>query len=103
MKFSRIRKRCATQDIIHARQNMSHIARFILFLTILESALLSACGVPSSTGAAAPPNADQLVTFNTEGIAVVRGYVSGGSFSSKASIIKIDIPTKVEGIKTNMT
>jgi hypothetical protein len=83
---------------------MKHTTKFILFLIIFSLFLLTACGGQQSTDATTPPNADHLVKFNEEGIAVLRGYFSQGQQNPPSNgkpnmFIRVDINAKVDGIK----
>jgi len=78
------------------------MTRFILFLTLCGLFLLSACGGQSAADNTTPPNADHLAEFNEDGIAVLRGHLSGGGFSATRSTIKITIPVRVDGMDASV-
>lgn len=80
---------------------MKRTTQILLFLAIF-SLILSACG-GSASEKDGTLNADRLVSFNEEGIAVVQGRVAGGWWKPAASgaineTIIIDIPVNVDGI-----
>jgi len=86
---------------------MKQKTKFILFLIIFNLSLLTACGGQQSTNVTAQPNADHVVKFNEEGIAVLRGYISGGYFKPSSNpryntYIRLDVPAKVQGIDAKL-
>ena len=87
---------------------MKHTIQLILFLTVFVFFFLPACGGQRPAEVTTESNADHLVKFDENGIAVLRGQISGGGFSANTSgktreAIQIFIPVKVEGIKTRIT
>ena len=77
---------------------MKRITQYILVLTIVSVSLLSACRGGSSTNAA--PNADHLVEFDKQGIALLRGQVTSASATAgqNTEILTIHIPARMDGM-----
>jgi hypothetical protein len=86
---------------------MKRTLQLISFLTILGVFLLSACGGQAPSVPGALPNADHLVTFDENGLAVLRGTFNGGGFGTDTSQglkenIHFYIPAKVQGIESQI-
>jgi hypothetical protein len=81
---------------------MKHTKQLILVLTILGISLLPACGSQPSTEVTTSPNADHLIEFNSDGMSVLLGYVSGGFFCTSSGTLRefldIEIPAQTEAI-----
>jgi len=82
---------------------MRQTTKLILFLIIVNIFLLTACG-GGTVVEGAPPSADHIVTFNADGIAVLRGYLNGGFMNPPSNgrpnmVIFVNVPAKVDGIK----
>lgn len=82
---------------------MKRTLQRISLLMIIGILILSACGGQTPSAPGTLPNADHLVKFDENGIAVLRGMLVGGSFATDTSRslkedISFVIPARVEGI-----
>ena len=81
---------------------MKGITKIILLLTLFSYSLLPACG-KQIANENIPPNADHLIALDQNGVGTLRGNLSGGSFSAKATIVFLSVPVKVDGISSNIS
>lgn len=86
---------------------MKRTLQFLLFPMIAGIFLLAACGGQAPATPGTLPNADHLVTFDENGMAVLRGTLNGGSFGPDTSQglkenIYFFMPAKVQGIDSQI-
>lgn len=77
---------------------MKRITHSILVLWLISVFIVSSCGASPSTGNGAP-NADNLVEFDEQGIAVVQGDINAASTAlGEPEVIFLDIPANMDGV-----
>lgn len=77
-------------------------------ITVSLFVLLAACGqiAPSSTPEPQTASLDQLISFNADGSATLRGRISGGSQcrneagTPETIFIEVEMPVVVQGIES---
>jgi hypothetical protein len=79
---------------------MKRNTQFILILMIISVLILSACGGGATGQVNAMPNADQLMEFNEQGIAVLRGNLAGESATAvPGGKVNVNINVKMDGLQ----